>query len=211
MVANQKKYTDEFRRKTADYVISTGCPITQVCGELGLNPKTVNDWVLKRKRELGGGEPDPRAEERELREARKRIRELEAENAFLKKPRPSSPKSRHSSQVQAHGGGEGQLHGGDDGQGAGGGEPVGPLQLGFQRLPRRRLVRGARRRAARVARVRQALRRAVREVLPARRPARHHAVPCAQVHARAGDPRHARRTSRRGRRSPTGTPSQGPT
>lgn len=32
-----------------------------------------------------GGEPDPRAEERELREARKRIRELEAENAFLKK------------------------------------------------------------------------------------------------------------------------------
>lgn len=82
MVANQKKYTDEFRRETADYVISTGRPITQVCGELGLNPKTVNDWVLKRKRELGG-EPDPRAEERELREARKRIRELEAENAFL--------------------------------------------------------------------------------------------------------------------------------
>lgn len=83
MVANQKKYTDEFRRETADYVISTGRPITQVCGELGLNPKTVNDWVLKRKRELGG-EPDPRAEERELREAGKRIRELEAENAFLK-------------------------------------------------------------------------------------------------------------------------------
>lgn len=82
MVANQKKYTDEFRRETADYVISTGRPITQVCGELGLKPKTVNDWVLKRKRELGG-EPDPRAEERELREARKRIRELEAENAFL--------------------------------------------------------------------------------------------------------------------------------
>lgn len=53
MVANQKKYTDEFRRETADYVISTGRPITQVCGELGLNPKTVNDWVLKRKRELG--------------------------------------------------------------------------------------------------------------------------------------------------------------
>ena len=71
MVANQKKYTDEFRRETADYVISTGRPITQVCGELGLNPKTVNDWVLKRKREL--------------REARKRIRELEMENAFLKK------------------------------------------------------------------------------------------------------------------------------
>lgn len=57
MVANQKKYTDEFRRETADYVISTGHPITQACGELGLNPKTVNDWVLKRKRELGGASP----------------------------------------------------------------------------------------------------------------------------------------------------------
>lgn len=43
MVANQKKCTDEFRRKAADYVISTGRPITQVCEELGLNAKTVND------------------------------------------------------------------------------------------------------------------------------------------------------------------------
>ena len=84
MVANQKKYTDEFRRETADYVISTGRHITQVCDELGLNAKTVNDWVLKRRRELSG-EPDPRAEDRELREAKKRIRELEMENAFLKK------------------------------------------------------------------------------------------------------------------------------
>ena len=83
MVANQKKYTDEFRREIADYVISTGRPITQVCEELGLNPKTVNDWVLKRRREVSG-EPDPKEAERELREARKRIRELEMENAFLK-------------------------------------------------------------------------------------------------------------------------------
>ena len=83
MVANQKKHTDEFRRETADYVISTGRPITRVCEELGLNSKTVNDWVLKRRRELGG-EPDPKEAERELRAMRKRIRELEMENAFLK-------------------------------------------------------------------------------------------------------------------------------
>lgn len=36
------------------------------------------------RRELSG-EPDPKAEDRELREARRRIRELEMENAFLKK------------------------------------------------------------------------------------------------------------------------------
>ena len=63
------KYTDEFRRETADYIISTGRPITECCAELGLNSKTVNKWV----------------QNRELREARKRIRELEMENAFLKK------------------------------------------------------------------------------------------------------------------------------
>ena len=54
------KYTDEFRRETAD------------------------KWVARRRREVSG-EPDPKAEDRELREARKRIRELELENAFLKK------------------------------------------------------------------------------------------------------------------------------
>lgn len=78
------KYTDEFRRETADYIISSGRPITECCRELGLSSKTVNRWVIKRRRELAG-EPDPAAEDRELREARKRIRELEQENDFLKK------------------------------------------------------------------------------------------------------------------------------
>ena len=73
-------YTDGFRRETADYIISTGRPITECCAELGLNSKTVNKWVQNRRRELAGG-PDPKAEDRELREARKRIRELEMENA----------------------------------------------------------------------------------------------------------------------------------
>ena len=58
--------------------------MTECCRELGLNSKTVDKWVAKRRRELSG-EPDPRAGERELREAQKRIRELEMENAFLKK------------------------------------------------------------------------------------------------------------------------------
>ena len=84
-MANQPaKYTDESRRETADCIISTGGPITECCAELGLNPKTVNKWVQNRRRELSDG-PDPKAEDRELRESRRRIRELEMENAFLKK------------------------------------------------------------------------------------------------------------------------------
>ena len=55
------KYTDEFRHETANYVISTGRPISECCRELGLNSKTVNQWVIKRRRELSG-QPDPKAE-----------------------------------------------------------------------------------------------------------------------------------------------------
>ena len=78
------KHTDEFRRETADYIISSGRPFAECCRELGLSSKTVNRWAIKRRRELAG-EPDPASEDRELREARKRIRELEQENDFLKK------------------------------------------------------------------------------------------------------------------------------
>ena len=78
------KYTDGFRRENADYIISTGRPITECCAELGLNSKIVGKWVQDRRRELAGGS-DPKAEDRELREARRRMRELEMENAFLKK------------------------------------------------------------------------------------------------------------------------------
>ena len=79
------KYTEEFRRETADYIISSGRPITECCKELGLNSKTASTWVVKRRRELGGagaptGDPDA-----ELRQLKKRVRELEMENEFLKK------------------------------------------------------------------------------------------------------------------------------
>lgn len=84
MVANQSKYTDEFKRETADYVMSTGRSIASVSRELGLSDKTVNRWVHERRRQLGA-EPSAEQESQELKEARKRIRELEMENAFLKK------------------------------------------------------------------------------------------------------------------------------
>lgn len=43
------KYTDEFGRETADRVVSTGRPVTECCRELGLNPKTVDKWVARRR------------------------------------------------------------------------------------------------------------------------------------------------------------------
>lgn len=70
----------------------------ECASELGLNAKTLGNWIATR-RHRATGEPDPRAEERELRE---RIGELEMENAFLKKPRSSLPMTGRKRDVRAH-------------------------------------------------------------------------------------------------------------
>ena len=58
--------------------------IRECAAELGINDKTLNDWVIKFGRT--GKVTQARTDERkELDEARRRIRELESENGFLKK------------------------------------------------------------------------------------------------------------------------------
>lgn len=57
------RYTDEFERETAGYVISTGRPISRCRREVGLDSKTVNRWAIKRGRGLSG-QPDPKVEDR---------------------------------------------------------------------------------------------------------------------------------------------------
>jgi len=78
------RYTDEFRREAVDYVENSGKTITECARELGLNSKTLNDWVVKYRRrgEVTGAMT---AEQSELAAAQRRIRELEMENEFLKK------------------------------------------------------------------------------------------------------------------------------
>ena len=83
-MGSNNHYTDEYRRETADYIISTGRPVNQVAKEIGVNEKTASRWVAIRKKQLNG-EPDTKADTAEIRAAQKRIRELEMENAFLKK------------------------------------------------------------------------------------------------------------------------------
>lgn len=83
-------YPEQYRKDTADFVLASGRSIKQCASELGVNEKTLGSWVADRKRELGTGgtarlkpaEPGP---DPELAEARRRIRELELENDFLKK------------------------------------------------------------------------------------------------------------------------------
>ena len=78
------RYTDEYRREAVDYVLNSGKTIVECAKDLGLNDKTLSGWVSNFKKEgrTGSGMT---AGEKELAKANRRIRELEMENAFLKK------------------------------------------------------------------------------------------------------------------------------
>lgn len=83
-MANATNYTDEYRLECADYVISSGRPATEVAKELEVHDKTLQRWVNLRREQLDGKAPgDPESDE--VRRLRKRVRELEQENEFLKK------------------------------------------------------------------------------------------------------------------------------
>ena len=58
--------------------------IRECASELGINDKTLNDWVIKYGR-TGKVTQARTDEQKELDEARRHIRELESENEFLKK------------------------------------------------------------------------------------------------------------------------------
>ena len=86
-MGNPHMYTAEYRRDTADYIISTGKSVAQVAQELGINKTTAAKWVTARRRELQGATPTTLTspEAKEIQAMQKRIRELEMENEFLKK------------------------------------------------------------------------------------------------------------------------------
>ena len=85
-----KPYPEQYRKDTADFVLAGGRTIRQCAEGLGVNDKTLSGWVADRKRELGEGgtarlKPAGPQADPELAAARKRIRELEPENDFLRK------------------------------------------------------------------------------------------------------------------------------
>ena len=88
-VAARRRYTEEFRTEAVQYCLKARemepkKTIRECARELGLNDKTLNDWVIKFQ---GAGRVtrERSEEQRALDKANKRIRELELENEFLKK------------------------------------------------------------------------------------------------------------------------------
>ena len=83
-------YPEQYRKDTADFVMASGRTIKQCAADLGVNDKTLSNWVADRKRELGVEgtarlkPAEPKADP-ELAAARRRIKELEMENDFLRR------------------------------------------------------------------------------------------------------------------------------
>lgn len=110
MPKEMKSYTDGYRREAVEYALASGKPNSQTADELGINRKTFNNWVLRHKKKQGGSSSLETAQDSpEIRELKRRNKELEMENAFLKKQQPSSQKTKRKRQVFAHACGEGKL------------------------------------------------------------------------------------------------------
>jgi transposase len=81
-----QKFSPEFREEAARMVVETSRPIADVARELGINETSLGNWVRAYRQKHAGDEPPLQLPERaRLRELERRNRELEMENAFLKK------------------------------------------------------------------------------------------------------------------------------
>jgi transposase len=81
-----RKFSPEFREEAARMVVETSRPIADVARELGINETSLGNWVRAYRQRHAGDEPPLQLSERaRLRELERRNRELEMENAFLKK------------------------------------------------------------------------------------------------------------------------------
>lgn len=86
MPGKYKAYSPEFREEAARMVAETSRAIADVARELGISETSLGNWVRLYREKHAGEEPPLQLSERaRLRELERHNRELEMENAFLKK------------------------------------------------------------------------------------------------------------------------------
>jgi transposase len=86
-----KKFSPEFREQAVKMVVNSSPPrtITDVARELGINDTTLGFWVKAYRKKLAGQPlPSDMPDDERVRELERRVRDLEMENAFLKKGVP---------------------------------------------------------------------------------------------------------------------------
>lgn len=86
MAGKYRKFSPEFREEAARLVIDGSRSIADVAREIGVSETTLGNWTRAYREAHAGDEPELELSERaRLRELERRTRELEMENAFLKK------------------------------------------------------------------------------------------------------------------------------
>ncbi|MGW4519377.1 transposase [Streptomyces sp. NPDC004393] len=86
-MAPPSKYSPEFKEEAVQIALRSSKTISETARELGLNPETLRGWVKKHEKQNAPSADAPLTldERARLKEAERRVRELEMENAFLKK------------------------------------------------------------------------------------------------------------------------------
>lgn len=83
---SRHKYDDEMRKQVVELVDSNTKTVKEIAREYGLSSNTINNWVKKFKESSSFRAVDQLTpEEKEIRELKKRIKQIEEENEILKK------------------------------------------------------------------------------------------------------------------------------
>ena len=86
MASKYRKFSPEFRDEAARMVVDSSRSIADVAREIGVGETTLGNWVRAYRESHTDDEPELELSERaRLRELERRNRDLEMENAFLKK------------------------------------------------------------------------------------------------------------------------------
>ena len=86
MPGKGNRYSPEFKEQAARKVVDNSLPIIKVARELGINESTLGFWVKAYRKKLSTQPlPADMPDDERIRELERRNRELEMENAFLKK------------------------------------------------------------------------------------------------------------------------------
>ena len=103
MAGKYRKFSPEFREEAARMVVETSRAIADVARELGINETSLGNWVRAYREQHAEHEPPLQVSERaRLRELERLNRELEMENAFLKKQPRTSRGSIGERQIRVH-------------------------------------------------------------------------------------------------------------
>lgn len=85
----KRQYDSEYKRQTVEYILEQRKSVAQVARELDISANTLHGWIKQYKPKIGqvlqGDGPQQPLDQRDLRELQKQIRDLEEENAILKK------------------------------------------------------------------------------------------------------------------------------